>query len=126
MLIKILSVAVITVIVTLSIKQYKPEIATLVSVCGGLIIFMLSLECAEALIGGFNELEGATLSGVEITKPIFKVLGVGYITEFTASLAEDAGNKSIASKVVLGGKIAICTLALPIIKQLVSTILSLI
>ena len=56
---------------------------------------------------------------------ILKIVGVGYITEFTADIAEDFGNKIIASKVLLGGKIIICGMTLPIIEKLFSVLLSL-
>lgn len=126
MLLKILGVGVCTLIVSLVLKQYKPEFSVLVSICGGLIIFMLALDSASNLVSEFYTLEEMAGQNVNIVKPIMKVLGVGYITEFTASLAEDSGNKSIASKIVLGGKIAICTLALPLIKELVNAIISII
>ena len=56
---------------------------------------------------------------------VLKIVGVGYITEFTADIAEDFGNKNIASKVILGGKIVICTMSIPIIKSLLTVLLSL-
>ena len=95
------------------------------NICGGLVIFMLAIDGVSTLVSEFYSIENLT-SQIEIVKPIMKVLGVGYITEFTANLAEDSGNKSVASKIVLGGKVAICTLALPILKQLINAIISLI
>lgn len=126
MLLKILGVGVCTLIVSLVLKQYKPELSVLVSICGGLIIFMLALDSVSSLVSEFYSLEEMAGQNVNIVKPIMKVLGVGYITEFTASLAEDSGNKSIASKIILGGKVAICTLALPLIKELINAIISII
>lgn len=125
MLLKILGVGVCTLVVSLVLKQTRPEISLLASVCGGLLIFMLILDGVSEIVSGLTELSNMT-GEVQIVKPVMKVLGVGYITEFTATLAEDSGNKSIASKIILGGKVAICTLAFPIIKQLVQTIISLI
>ena len=55
-----------------------------------------------------------------------KIVGLGYITEFAADLAEESGNKSVAGKIILGGKIALCTQALPVIKNLINAILSLV
>ncbi|MBQ8425197.1 MAG: stage III sporulation protein AD, partial [Clostridia bacterium] len=56
---------------------------------------------------------------------ILKIIGVGYITEFTADIADDFGNKTISSKVILGGKIVICAMSIPVIKSLLSLLLSL-
>lgn len=125
MIFKIIGVGICTIVVSIVLKQYKPELSVLVNICGGLVIFMLAIDGVSTLVSEFYSIENLT-SQIEIVKPIMKVLGVGYITEFTANLAEDSGNKSVASKIVLGGKVAICTLALPIIKQLINAIISLI
>lgn len=125
MIFKIIGVGICTIVVSIVLKQYKPELSVLVNICGGLVIFMLAIDGVSTLVSEFYSIENLT-SQIEIVKPIMKVLGVGYITEFTANLAEDSGNKSVASKIVLGGKVAICTLALPILKQLVNAIISLI
>lgn len=125
MIFKIIGVGICTIVVSIVLKQYKPELSVLVNICGGLVIFMLAIDGVSTLVSEFYSIENLT-GQIEIVKPIMKVLGVGYITEFTANLAEDSGNKSVASKIVLGGKVAICTLALPILKQLINAIISLI
>ena len=49
---------------------------------------------------------------------LFKILAVGYISEFSASLIEDAGLGSLADKVTLAGKLIIVASALPVIVEL--------
>ena len=124
MLFKIVGVGLCTVIINLILKQYKPEIAMLANICGSLIIFSIAISGVNDLIVGLIDLQSQSYINVDIVSPVMKVIGVGYITEFTADLAEDSGNKAIASKILLGGKIAICTLAFPIIKKLITTIFS--
>ena len=46
------------------------------------------------------------------------------MAEFAASVCEDAGNKSMAGKVVLGAKLIILVLSLPVLSMLVDTIVS--
>lgn len=120
MILKIIAIGIVTVFLSLILKQYKPEFSLLVSLCGGLLIFILIIDAANEILDQIILIN--VNSDVNFIEPIIKILGVGYITEFTASLAEDSGNKSIATKVVLGGKIAICLLALPIIKKLINAI----
>ena len=126
MLLKIIGIGVVTVVVNLILRGYKSEFASLVNICGGLIIFLMLIDGISDVINNFIYLQNATNINIDIVSPIIKVIGVGYITEFTADFAEDSGNKSIADKVVVGGKIAICLLAMPIIKTLISAIVSLI
>ena len=126
MLLKILGVGLCGVIINLLLKQYKPEFCLLNNVCVGLLIFALLIDGVKEIVLDFINIQN--LSGVkhDIISPMLKVIGIGYITEFTSDLAEESGNKSIAGKIILGGKIAICVLALPIIKQLINAIISLI
>ncbi len=126
MLFKIIGIGVCGIVINLVLKQYKPEFAILANVCVGLTIFMLVVDGAGQLIENFAYLQNMTGVKVEVVSPILKVIGVGYITEFMSDLAEDSGNKSIANKIVMGGKIAICLLAIPIIKNLISAIISLV
>lgn len=126
MLWKVIGVGLCTVVISLILKQYKPELVVFSNICGGLIILMLAVDGVKDLIGEFMNLQNFSGVKMDVISPILKVIGVGYITEFTADVAEDSGNKSVANKVVLGGKIAICMLALPVIKTLISAIISLI
>ncbi|MBO5102803.1 MAG: stage III sporulation protein AD, partial [Clostridia bacterium] len=53
-----------------------------------------------------------------------KIIGVGYITEFSSNLCADSGNSAVASKILLAGKLVIFVLAIPIITSLIDIIVS--
>ena len=59
-------------------------------------------------------------------KIILKVVGIAYLAEFGSKLCEDAGEKSIASKIELAGKVMIFVTASPVILALMSLITDLI
>ena len=124
MLFKILGTGLVTVVLYITIKQYKPELALLVSIAGGLIISLMLISEVEIIIDEFVSFGEVSGLGTSITTPIIKVLGVGYITEFCGEIAEDSGNKLLANKILLGGKICILILALPVIRLLITTIMS--
>ena len=126
MLFKIIAIGFICVVLALILKQYKPEFSLLVSVCGALIIFsMLVSNLKEILNMVFSISSSVSVDG-EIFLPVIKIIGVGYITEFVADIADDSGNRLLSSKIILGGKIAIFTIAIPIVKNLIETILGVI
>lgn len=124
MLFKILGTGLVTVVLYITIKQYKPELALLVSIAGGLIISLMLISEVEIIIDEFVSFGEISGLGTSITTPIVKVLGVGYITEFCGEIAEDSGNKLLVNKILLGGKISILILALPVIRLLITTIMS--
>ena len=73
-------------------------------------------------IFNFHKIFGQTGVNNGLIKLVFKIVGVGYITEFAAGLLNDFGNNSIADKVVLAGKLSIVVLSLPVLESLLSLI----
>jgi stage III sporulation protein AD len=57
---------------------------------------------------------------------ILKIIGIAYIAEFGAQITKDAGQGAIASKIELGGKILILTMAIPILTVIIETVLGMI
>ena len=124
MIIKILCIGLVTIVVSAIVKHYRPDLSLIINICGGVLISLLSLDMLSSLLDGIYNLGDISITQ-SVIKPLTKVLGVGYITEFCSDMADDAGNKTIASKVILGGKIAICLVALPVAKNMLVSILSL-
>ena len=120
MILKIVIIAIICIFLSSLLKNYNAELSMIVNVCGGVLIFLICADSLKNIIDyliSFYDLTGLNFDFMTI---LLKVIGVGYITEFTADIAEDFGNKTIASKVLLGGKVVICGMTLPIIKKLLS------
>lgn len=124
MILKIVIIAIICVFVSSVLKSYNAEFSNIVSVCGGIIIFLLCVDELTQIITYFTEIYNMTNLNFDFLSIVLKIIGVGYITEFASDLAEDFGNKTISSKVLLGGKIVICGMTLPIIKKLLSILLA--
>ena len=123
MLFRIIGVGLIGVVINLLLKQYKPEFCFLSNSCVLLIMVIFSIEYIKQLVEEVAFLNNVVGFNSELFSPILKVVGVGYLTEFASSMAEETGNKTISEKIVLGGKISICVLCLPVIKNLLNAIM---
>ena len=121
---KIVAIALLVTITTLIVKQSRPDFAILISIAGGIVILLLLLNQLSSIFDWVGELSNKTGINSEIFSPIFKIIGIGYLAEFSASVCDDAGNKSIANKVIFGAKLIILVLSLPILTSLVDTIVS--
>ena len=117
-MIKIVAISIITVFLSSIIKQKNNEISIIINVCGGVLIFLSVYEMLAEIINFFLISGDEIMIDSGLIKLAVKIIGVGYITEFTADIVEDFGNKIIASKVVFGGKVVVCGMTLPIIKKL--------
>ncbi|MBP3389810.1 MAG: stage III sporulation protein AD [Clostridia bacterium] len=120
---KILAIAILTCIASLIVKQVKPDFASLVSLAGGVVILLLLINYISSILDVFRGLIDKANLSPTLFSSILKIIGIGYLTEFTANLCTDTGNSSLASKVGLAGKIIILFLALPIITNLLEVIM---
>ena len=122
---KIIGIALITVVATLIVKPVRPDFAVFISVVGGVIILFMLAGYLTDIFEVFNQIFNFTNVNSSLYKIIFKIIGVGYLVEFTASLCSDTGNNSLGDKVLLGGKIIILVMALPIITSILEIVMEL-
>ncbi len=122
---KIVGIALVTVIATLIVRPVRPDFAVFISVVGGVIILFLLAGYIADIFDIFSKIFAFTNVNASLYKIILKIIGVGYLVEFTASLCADTGNGSLGDKVLLGGKIVILVMALPIITSILEIVMEL-
>lgn len=119
---KIIGIGITGAVLSLLIKQYKPELAIAVPILtvGGIVL--VCVPYLEAVIRAFEDI--ANRAGIEMThmKIMIKIIGVAYVCQFASDICTDAGEKAIASKIELGGRVAIITLSMPIMYNLLELI----
>lgn len=122
----VIGIALVSAVLCLLLKQYKPEYAMVVSVACGVLLFAMVIA---ALLPALESLSGLLQkASVNVTygKVIIKTLGVCYVTQLASDACRDAGQTAIASKVELAGKVFIVILSLPLFENLVEIAFSLI
>ena len=125
-IVKIIIIGVVTSIATIVLKQFKPDTAILASLAGGIIILISLVNYLGQIVGQFAQIVNKTNIDFSLFSSVLKIVGVGYLTEFGANICQDAGNSSVADKVLLAGKIIILCLALPIVSSMLTTIMGII
>ncbi len=124
-ILQIVCIGIVAVVLSVTIKQQKPEIALQVSIATGLLIFILivvKLTSVIEFIKTFSRKADIDAAYIEI---LLKIVGIAYIAEFGAEVCKDAGESSIASKIELAGKVTIVILAVPIISSLLDLVVKL-
>ena len=119
---KIIGVAFVTAISAILLKSTKPELSFAVTVTGIIVILLFIVDSLQGVLGVFSSIAQAT--GVEngLIKILLKIVGVGYWTEFGAGILNDFGSQAVADKIVLGGKITVVILSLPIFQGLLQLV----
>lgn len=116
-------IAVACALGVLLLKQAKPELAVVIGLVGTIIIFLMVVSGLTKIISSINGIVAQTGLAVELFSSILKIVGIGYLCEIAASICQEAGAKAVADMVILGGKIIIMVLAIPIIQALVDVVL---
>lgn len=123
-MLKIAILSLITIFLSIIIKHHSPEISMIINIAGGFLILLVCFDYLSELLEFYSSLSSTVNIDSSIIKIALKIISVGFITEFISSLANDFGNSSISSKVIFGGKVVICIIMLPVIKELVSLLFS--
>lgn len=119
---KIIGVAFVTAVTAILLKSTKPELSFAVTVTGVIIILVFVADMLQNTVNIIAAI--ARLTGIEngLIKILLKIVGVGYLTEFSAGILNDFGSNAVADKVILGGKLTILILALPIIESVLGLV----
>ena len=119
-LIKIIGAAFLTVLCSAVIKSSKPELSVPVTITGVIIILLFILEMVGESLGVLSEIVAMTGMENGLIRTLLKIVGIGYLVEFSAGILNDFNAPSVADKVVLAGKLTVILMSLPIINGLLS------
>lgn len=122
---KIIALGILICVVIIIVKQIKPEFAVLVLIAGSIIMLCYLFNYFTNILGVFDKIISKTGINAELFSIILKIVGIGYLIEFAANICSDSGNLAIADKIVLGGKLIILTVSMPIITNLLDIIVEL-
>lgn len=125
-IIVIVSTALIAAVLSLVLKQYKPEYSLFISIVTGVMIFLAVVAVIQPIIDYISQLiSDAGLSGV-YAEVLLKALAVCYLTQLACDCCKDAGESAIAGKLQLAGRVAIIIISLPMFKSITDIVTGLI
>jgi stage III sporulation protein AD len=122
---QIVAIGLTAAVLALVVRQQRPDIAMMISLAAGTILFLMILGNLKSVVTVVNQLSRKASLDTIYLSTVLKVIGISYIAEFGAQICRDAGESAIASKIELGGKVLIMMLAVPILSALLETILKL-
>ncbi len=122
-IIKIVGIGLVTVVASMLVKPIKPEVSIIIGLCGGILILLQTVNYIVDVVDAFYSIVEKTGLDTGLLKTLIKIIGVGYLTEFSANVCQDAGSSSIADKILFAGKIIILVIALPIVTSIIEIIM---
>ena len=122
-IIKIIGIGLISLVVAIILKQYRPEYAIYISIIAGILILFLAMQMLSGIINLLQSISDKTYINKQFLGILLKITGIAIITEFAVSVCADAGEKAIASKIEIGSKVIIIAMSIPIISGLLELII---
>lgn len=116
-LLTLLSIAGIAVV-----RQLKPEFAVPMTVGASVVILLLICDQLYDVVYTFYNFAEQSNIDSDAISCVIKVVGIGYLAEFSNNVCLDANCKSVGDKVLLASKVAILFCALPIVEKLFDVI----
>ena len=122
-IIKIVGIGLVSIILIMIVKQYRPEFAIYISLISGALILYLAVDKITNIINLLKAICEKSGVNSSFLKILLKMTGIAFLAEFGISVCKDAGESAIASKVEIGSKALIVSMSVPIIYNLLEVIL---
>lgn len=105
------------------LRQQRPELALLLSLAAGAVIFFGMLSRILAVVETLQTLGERARVESAYMGTVLKIIGIAYLADFGSQVLADAGEKAVATKVEMAGKVLILILALPVLMTILDTLL---
>ncbi|MCF8009740.1 MAG: stage III sporulation protein AD [Clostridiales bacterium] len=125
-IISIVGLAMVAAVMGVMLRQSKPEMAVILSIVVGIVIFTVILGKIGSVFDILRQLAAkAEISNIYLGT-ILKIVGIAYIADFGAQICRDAGEGAVATKIELAAKIIVLVLAVPIVVTVLQSLLKLV
>ncbi len=118
-------VGILTAVLSISIRRYNSEIAFIITVIGCIIIFLSVLLNISSLFETVRNILSTASVEFSYVTILLKVIGLCFISEFAVDCCVDAGQRALANNISIAGKVLVLVTAIPLYKDVLSTVLSL-
>ena len=119
----LMALIIIAIILALGLKLKTPELSALISVSVCTIIIGICISRIKVIIQAIEKLTGDIRIDSAYLIILLKLIGIAYICEFAAGISKEAGYGAIASQIELLGKLTMLVVSLPVLLQVIETVL---
>ncbi len=124
-ILQVVALGLIVAVFTVLLRRERPEMALILALSFGVIVFLMVLNKLGAIINVFEDVTQRAQVDELYLATLLKILGIAYIAEFGAQVCRDSGEGTVANKIELAGKVLIMILALPIFVAILEAIMRL-
>lgn len=93
-IVKIIGVGLISLIIIIIVKQYKPEFAVYISLAASILILTLVFDKLSNIVNLLNTIANKTAINTTFIALLLKITGIAILTEFAVSICKDCRRNS--------------------------------
>ena len=123
---KVAGTAIVTVILTVTVKSIKPELGLQVALAGGAVLLLLLISELSGIVGALKGVFSGFVTDLETVQRVIKVVGIAYVGQIAADICRDSGETALASKTEICARVLIASAALPTLVKLLKLLTALI
>ena len=123
--IKVVIIGLVICFISVLLKQIKPEYSIIAIIVGSILLLIYIINGIVNVFGFFSSVVDKTGIDGDLFSLLIKIIGIGYLIEFSVGICNDSGHPSIGDKVSLAGKVMLLVISMPIITNLFNMILDL-
>ena len=124
-IIQVVGLGLVATILVLILKETRPELAVQGAMAAGALLILMVVGYLAEVVHTITEVALEAGLNIVYLQTLLRIIAIAYLAEFGAQVCRDAGQGSIASKIELAAKVIILVMAVPIILEVMETILSL-
>jgi len=123
MIVQVTSLCVAVAMICAALRTQRPELATAVSLAGGLAALGILLANMPALGEWVRDFQGLLRVDADLSAVVLKGAGIAVLSEFGCQLCADAGESALSGRIALAFRLATLGLCLPMISEIAGLVL---
>lgn len=124
-ILQLVGIGLIATVLIAVIRPHAPQFAMMIGLIAGIFLLLSVVQNMQSVISTLSQLASAAKLDHGFLSTVLKIIGIAYIVEFAAQVARDAQEGALAGKIELAGKVGIVILAIPIITDVVQSLVHL-
>ena len=118
LIIKVVCVVIIAAFLSVIVRQYRSEYSLFIALGAGVVIWSMLSDTFSRDVESMKLMLSGTGVDNDYISIVFKTLGICLLTQIASDICRDCGESALATKTELAGKIAILTVAMPMITSI--------
>ncbi len=121
-IVKIAALGIVGTLLGILLKGQKKEYELFVTLGVSLCIFYFIMSKLELVLSVVNQMQEYVSLDTSYIAILVKMIGITYVSEFSANLCKDAGYQAVAGQIEMFGKLSILVISMPVLLVLLETI----